>query len=106
MMAEIRNPVTPAELPAAAWHETHLAPSGDGFATFEALAPAIARLSRSRPLTLHRRADDLPRPAGALEIVLPAGDIEAVILVEAMADTTATDRIRLEKELAAAEGHL
>ena len=102
----IRNARSTAELPAATWLETHLAPSGDGFATFEALAPAIARLSRSRPLTLHRRADDLPRPAGALEIVLPAGDIEAVILVEAMADTTATDRIRLEKELAAAEGHL
>jgi len=102
----IRNARSTAELPAAAWLETHLAPPGDGFATFEALGPAIARLSRSRPLTLHRRGEDLPRPAGALELVLPAGDIEATVLVDGAADTRAVDRARLEKELAAAEGHL
>jgi valyl-tRNA synthetase len=56
---------------------------------------------------LHRSAADLPRPTGALEIVLPAGDVEATILPPAAHAATADlDRARLEKELAASEGHL
>jgi valyl-tRNA synthetase len=103
----IRNARATVDLPAAAWLETHLAPPGDVFETFEAVAPAIARLARARPLVLHRRAQDLPRPAGAVEIVLPAGDIEATVLPPAAnADTTGRDQARLEKELVAAEGHL
>ena len=103
----IRNARATVDLPAAAWLETHLAPAGDVFETFEAVAPAIARLARARPLVLHRRAQELPRPAGAVEIVLPAGDIEATVLPQAVsADTTGRDRARLEKELVEAEGHL
>ncbi len=103
----IRNARAQADLPAGAWLETHLLAPGDAFDTFEAIASAIARLARARPLTLHRAASGLPRPAGALEIVLPAGDIEATVLPPATSeDTAGRDRARLEKELVEAEGHL
>jgi valyl-tRNA synthetase len=107
----IRNARAQADLPAGAWLETHLAPPADAYETFEALAPAIGRLARARPLVLTRRASDLARPAGALEIVLPAGDIEATVLPPAGADgggdeTAGRDRARLAKELAEAERHL
>jgi valyl-tRNA synthetase len=107
----IRNARAQAELPAGAWLETHVAPPADASATFEALAPAIGRLARARPLVLHASAADLARPAGALEIVLPAGDIEATVLPSATGDQAGDeagvrDRARLEKELGEAEGHL
>jgi valyl-tRNA synthetase len=103
----IRNARATANLPAGDWLETHLAPPGDAFETFEDLAPAIARLTRARPLHLHRNRTDVPRPEGALEIVLPAGDIEATVLAIATSeDAVARDRTRLEKELADAEGFL
>jgi len=92
---------------AGAWLETHLAPPADAFEAFEALAPAIGRLARARPLSLHRQAAGLARPAGALEVVLPAGDIEATIVPPAASDDTiGRDRARLERELVEAEGHL
>jgi valyl-tRNA synthetase len=103
----IRNARAQADLPAAAWLETHLAPPADAASVFEALAPAIARLARARPLVLAGAAGDLARPAGALEIVLPAGDIEATVLPPAdSGDASGRDRARLEKELVEAEGHL
>ncbi len=102
----IRNARATADAPAGGWLETHLAPTGERFDAFEALAPAIARLSRSRPLTLHRDAAALPRPDGALELVLPSGDIEATVILAAAPESVAVDRGRLEKELAEAEGHL
>jgi valyl-tRNA synthetase len=106
-IAAIRNARSNANLPAASWLATHLAVPGDGFETFEALAPAIARLTHARPLELYRRRADLPRPEGVLEIVLPTGDIEATILAATTGeDTVGRDRARLEKELADAEGFL
>ncbi|MBA2380847.1 MAG: class I tRNA ligase family protein, partial [Chloroflexi bacterium] len=103
----IRNARANADVPAGIWLETHLALPEDAFDAFETVAPSIARLTRARPLTLHRRTEDLPRPAGSLEVVLPAGDIEATIVPPASCDDTAgRDRARLEKELAEAEGHL
>jgi valyl-tRNA synthetase len=107
----IRNARAQAELPAGAWLETHVAPPADASATFEALAPAIGRLARARPLVLHASAADLARPSGALEIVLPAGDIEATVLPPTTGDQAGDeagvrDRARLEKELGEAEGHL
>jgi valyl-tRNA synthetase len=107
IVVAIRNARAQADLPAAAWLETQLAPPAAAFETFELLAPAIARLARARPLVLHRRAADLARPDGALGIVLPAGDVEATVLPSgADVETAERDRTRLEKELAEAEGHL
>jgi valyl-tRNA synthetase len=103
----IRNARATADLPAGAWLETHLSPPAGASATFEALAPAIGRLARARPLVLAARPADLARPAGALEIVLPAGNIEATVLPPTSSDDTAErDRTRLAKELVEAEGHL
>jgi valyl-tRNA synthetase len=103
----IRNARSHADLPAGAWLEAHVALPADALTTFEALAPAIGRLARARPLVLHATAGNLPRPPGVLEIVLPAGDIEVTVLpLEAGEDATDRDRVRLEKELAEAEGHL
>jgi valyl-tRNA synthetase len=103
----IRNARATAKLPAGAWLETHVAPPGEAYETFGALAPAIERLARARPLRLHHRAEDLPRPSGALEIVLPAGDIEASVLPAATTESASSlDRARLEKELAETEAFL
>ncbi len=103
----IRNARSHADLPAAAWLETHVAAPADAAAAFEALAPAIGRLARARPLVLHERAADLPRPTGVLELVLPSGDLEATILPPATSEDAADrDRERLARELTEAEGHL
>ncbi|HET9614240.1 MAG TPA: class I tRNA ligase family protein, partial [Candidatus Limnocylindrales bacterium] len=102
----LRNARATADVPAATWLETHLAASGRTAAPFAALAPAIARLARARPLELHGAAGDLPRPEGALEIVLPGAEVEATVLVPAKPETGQVDRGRLEKELVEAEAHL
>jgi hypothetical protein len=73
---------------------------------FEALGPAIGRLARARPLRLVGAPTELGRPAGSLDIVLPGG-VEGTILPAATdAEAGVRDRVRLEKELAEAEGHL
>jgi valyl-tRNA synthetase len=103
----IRNARATADLPAASWLETHLVPSADGFDVFEALAPAIARLTRARPLRIHRRREDVPSAAGALDVILPSGDIEVSVLPAATSEDAALrDRARLEKELDEAEAFL
>jgi valyl-tRNA synthetase len=102
----IRNARATAGVAAGAWLETHVAATRDLYPTLEALAPAIGRLARARPLTLHRRDADLPRPEGALEVVLPGGEIEASVFAAPADDTRAVDRARLEKELGEAEAHL
>ncbi|HEY7970865.1 MAG TPA: valine--tRNA ligase [Candidatus Limnocylindrales bacterium] len=101
----VRNARATAGVPAGDWLETHLAIPGDERASFEALASAIGRLARARPLALHASRNALPGGAGSLELILPAGDIEGRILLAAAAPG-AGDRVRLEKELAEAEGHL
>jgi valyl-tRNA synthetase len=55
---------------------------------------------------LHRAGSDLPRPPGALEVVLPSGDVEASVFAAPTAETQSIDHARLEKELAEAESHL
>jgi valyl-tRNA synthetase len=107
----IRNARANADVPAGAWLETHVAVPPDAHDTFESVAGAVARLARARPLTLHRGSGNLARPEGALEVVLPAGDIEATVILQdaasaAGAETADRDRGRLQKELAEAEGHL
>jgi valyl-tRNA synthetase len=102
----IRNARSNARVDAPSWLETHLALPSGGFAFFEELAPAIERLARARPLELHGRPHDLPRPEGSLEIVLPAGEVQATVLTAASGDAAMLERTRLEKELAEADGHL
>jgi valyl-tRNA synthetase len=107
----LRNARATAGVPAGAWLETHVAATGEEAGLFAELPGAIGRLARARPLTLHSSAAELPRPDGALDVVLPSGRIEATILLASASkpgerDGGDADRARLEKELVAAEGHL
>jgi valyl-tRNA synthetase len=105
-VVELRNARSTAKLPAGDWLGMQIDP-GPHRPTFEALAPAIERLARARPLALVDGAAALSRPEGALEVVLPSGGIEAVILPAAASDSaTELDRARLAKELAEAESRL
>jgi valyl-tRNA synthetase len=106
----IRNARSEAHVEPASWLPVGVAlPVALGPA-FEALRPAIERLARARPLERY-----LPREAlhgamasgGALAVI--AGEVEAMIAIGgrdgAPADADA-DRVRLERELAEAEGYL
>jgi valyl-tRNA synthetase len=106
LIVAIRNARAAADVPPAAWLETHVAVPGDAVDAFVAVGPAIERLARARPLTVHRRGADLPRPAGALEVILPTGDYGATIVASVGADGASGDRARLEQELAEAERFL
>ena len=106
LIVAIRNARATASMPAATWLETHVAVPGEAFETVGILAEAIGRRSRARPLVLHRSAGDLPRPTGALEVIVPVGDFEVTILAGADQAGAADDRARLTAELAAAEGFL
>ena len=105
-ISAIRNARATARIDATSWLETHVAAEAGRGELFTALTPAIERLARARPLILHEQANDLPRPSGSLEIVLPGGDIQATVLTPASGDAAALERTRLEKELADAEGWL
>jgi valyl-tRNA synthetase len=95
----IRNARATSGEPASAWLATHLVVPGGALQTFQALAPAIGRLARARPLQLHARREDLPELPNALDVVLPAGDFEAR-MVRSTEAGPGVDRSRLERELA------
>ncbi len=103
----IRNARATAKVAAADWLEVHVAVPVGLAPTFRALAPAIARLARARPLELHERTNDLPRPRGTLEVVLSTPGLEATVVpAGADAETAALERARLARELAEAEALL
>jgi valyl-tRNA synthetase len=109
LIGALRNARSTAKLPAGARLETWVfVPTSLG-PTFEALRPAIERLARAEPL--HRVLTPEQLSAGTapgdLSIVVPGGQLGAVIRPAAAAsDTVAADRARLERELAEAEGFL
>ena len=99
LIRAIRNARATAGVPAASWLPVDVFVPGPQAATFAALAPAIERLARSRPLTrLSERAALDSAPAGALGVI--AGELEARI--HAATATSEADRARVEKELAQA----
>jgi valyl-tRNA synthetase len=59
----------------------------------------IARLARLRPLSIHQVLDEKPRRA----VAVLAGNITVYLPIEEMTDVEA-ERVRLQKDLAAAEG--
>ena len=105
LVVAIRNARATAGIAASAWLETHVAVPDGAFDTAGALAPALARLSRARPLHLHHGRENLPRPSGALEVIA-SGGFEATIVAAVSGDGAAGDRARLQAELAEAEGFL
>ena len=70
--------------------------------TFDALSPALERLSRARPLRRESNLDSVRRGVeGGLSVI--AGEIEAMVRPEAKDDAREErDRARLERELAEA----
>jgi valyl-tRNA synthetase len=100
----IRNARSEAGIPPATWLPVDVVVGPDVAPVLDALAPAIARLARARPLTRVRDAAGLSSAAtgGGLAVVTAAG--EAVIRVAK--ESSETDRVRLEKELAETETHL
>jgi len=100
----VRNARAEAGMEPAAWLPLEvIAPTGLR-AALDALAPALERLARARPLTL-----TTGRPVGAStrtgELVVLAGELEARIAT-ARAGGADDDRPRLERELAEAAGLL
>jgi valyl-tRNA synthetase len=103
-VVEIRNARATAKLSAGEWLETHVAIGPALAPTFGDLRAAMSRLARARPLELHQSAEELPRGEGLLEVVLAGDEIEAVVRpVGFDAAAAASERARLEKDLAEAE---
>jgi valyl-tRNA synthetase len=106
----IRNARSEARLDPAAWLPADVTIPPDLRATFEALRPAVERLARVRPVTLHPSHEalaTLPGAGSALTVI--AGDTGALVHGPAAgdgADASALERARLERELVEAEGRL
>ena len=107
LVTEIRNARSVAGIPPGAARPGEVLVPADLDATFDALAPAIERLARLRPIVRYAdRAAFLgtERP-GSLAVI--AGDLEARILADpGDAGAGAAERTRLERELAEADRHL
>ncbi len=107
LITAVRNARATAGVQASAWLPLDVAVPAALTPTFEALAPAVERLARARPLT---RVDKLgaadARDGSTLTVV--AGGIEARITTapagegSGAAAPSAAERARLEKELAQA----
>jgi valyl-tRNA synthetase len=103
LVRAVRNARATVGTPASAWLALDVLVPDSLRATFDALAPAVERLARARPLRLVRdRAALDGAPAGALGIV--AGGIDGRL--HAAAEPTGADRARIEKELAQAQAAL
>jgi valyl-tRNA synthetase len=106
----IRNARSEARIEPATWLPVDVAiPTSLGPA-FEALAPAIERLARARPLARRLTAEDLrPSDGGATDLYVATGDVQAIVRSSPSvvdADAGARDRARIERELEDAEGRL
>jgi valyl-tRNA synthetase len=104
LVRAVRNARAEAGIVAASWLPVDVAVPARLAPAFDALAPAIARLARARPLASHEShaALEAVAPAG---LAVMAGDLEARISIAASGSSDG-DRARLEKELAEAEGFL
>ena len=104
LVTEIRNARSTARIPPGANRPGDILVPAELANTFDALAPAIERLARLKPLVRHvDRTEFLAaQPPGSLAVI--AGDLEARIGAEsADADSAAAERVRLQRELADAE---
>ena len=112
LIGAIRNARASAGVAAGAWLPTELVVPASMGATFEALRPAIERLSRARPLERRLTRESLGggRPPIGADLTVIAGPLEAVVhqaAAGADAGGSATperglERERLERELAQA----
>jgi valyl-tRNA synthetase len=103
LVSAIRTARATAGVPAAAWLPIDIFVPGSHAAVVDALAAAIERLARVRPIARAASREALDgAPAGSLGVV--AGKLEARIHASTQPD--AADRARVEKELAQAEAAL
>ncbi len=107
LVRAVRNARSEAKVDPGAWLPVDVALPGALGGAFDALRPALERLSRARPLARVGDAAALRAGAGG-GLAVVAGEIEAVVRPAAGHDdeTTARDRSRIEKELADAEAQL
>jgi valyl-tRNA synthetase len=104
LVTEIRNARSTARIQPGANRPGDVLVPAELAATFDALAPAVERLARLRPLVRHsdRAAFRAAQRPGSLAVM--AGDLEARIGSDpADVDAGAAERIRLERELAEAD---
>jgi valyl-tRNA synthetase len=106
LVRSIRNVRSEARIEPAAWLPVHVAVSADLAVAWDALAPAIERLARARPLVRLPSAGDLAdaRVPGSLAAI--AGTTEAVVQPAAGDAGAGRERARLERELAETEALL
>jgi len=106
----IRNARAESKIEPVRWLPVDVVVPARAGPTFEALRPAIERLARARPLERRLTREALAATAGATDLAVIVGELEALVRVGA-ADAAATgdvslERGRLERELADAEGWL
>ncbi|HEX7491628.1 MAG TPA: valine--tRNA ligase [Candidatus Limnocylindrales bacterium] len=106
LVRAVRNARAEAKIEPAAWLPVEVYVPESLGPTFEALRPAIERLSRARPLTRSAGVGAIRQGAeGGLSVI--AGDIEAMVRPAAKDEAQEErDRARLERELAEAQGLL
>ena len=97
----IRNARAEAAVEAGAWLGLDVVVPAELEGAFEALAPALERLGRARPLRLMVAGPDVPEPRPG-ELVVLADGVEARIAAVADPGQGIGDRARLERELAEA----
>jgi valyl-tRNA synthetase len=97
----IRNARSEAKIAPSAWLPVDVAFDARLSVTWEALRPAIERLTRARPLERWLTREALHGHAGGGALAVITRDAEALVRVAAGADEA--ERMRLEKELAEAE---
>ncbi len=106
LVRAIRNARSEARIEPAAWLPVDVFVPESLAATYEALRPAVERLSRARPLTRAQSAAAVRGGvAGGLSVI--SGECEALVRPEARdAVQDERDHARLERELAEAEAML
>ena len=101
----IRNARAEAGVEASAWVALDVVVPLELEGAFQALAPAMERLGRARPLRLMAAGPDLPEPQPG-ELVVLADGLEARIAAVKDSGGGDGDRARLERELAEATAML
>ena len=106
LVRAVRNARSEARLEPGVWLPIDVSAPADLGGTLDALAPAVTRLARARPLRLHADRAAMATAAGEGGLSVVAGEVVAVVGRAGAAgdgDVAALERARLDKELAQAE---
>jgi valyl-tRNA synthetase len=111
LVRAIRNARAEAKIEPARWLPVDVAlPEAVG-PTFEAMRSGVERLARARPLERRLTREALAAAAGATDLAVIAGELEARVRLGLAAEdhpagAASLERARLQRELAEAEGWL